>query len=95
MYRQGRSDCKAWGLLFTCLSTRCLQVEIVTGLDLNNFLLDFSRFTNLRGSVETIYSNNSSTFCAAADTLPNSFRKKGTNWVRTLLTRRVKAEVGK
>ena len=91
MYRQGRSDCKAWGLLFTSLSTRCLHVEIVTGLDLNNFLLAFSRFTNLRGSVETIYSDNGSTFCAAADTLPNllgsceftnSLRKKGTNWVR-------------
>ena len=91
MYRQGRSDCKALGLLFTCLSTRCLHVEIVTGLDLNNFLLPFSRFTNLRGSVETIYSDNGSTFCAVADMLPsllgsceftNSLRKKGTNWVR-------------
>ena len=71
MYRQGRSDCKAWGLLFTCLSTRCLHVEIISGLDLNNFLLAFSRFTNLRGSVETIYSDNNTTFCAAADTLPN------------------------
>ena len=70
-YRQGRSDCKAWGLLFTCLSNRCLHVEIVTGLDLNNFLLAFSRFTNLRGSVETIYSDNGCTFCAAADTLPS------------------------
>ena len=91
MFRHGRSDCKAWGLLFTCLSTRCLHVEIVTGLDLNNFLLAFSRFTNLRGSVKTIYSDNGSTFCAAADTLPNllgwceftnSLRKKGTNWER-------------
>ena len=91
MYRQGRSDSKAWRLLFPCFSTRCLYVEIVTGLDLNNFLLAFSRFTNLRGSVEKIYSDNGSTFCVAADTLPNllgsceftnSFRKKGTNWVR-------------
>ena len=91
-YRQGRSDCKAWGLLFTCLSTRCLHVEIVNGLDLNNFLLAFSCFTNLRRSVETIYSDNGSTFCAAVDTLPNllgsceftnnSLCKKGTDWVR-------------
>ena len=73
------------------MSTRCLHVEIVTGLDLNNFLLAFSRFTNLRGHVETIYSDNGSTFCAAADVLPklldspefiNSTRKRGINWVR-------------
>ena len=29
--RQNRSNCKAWGLLFTCLCTRCIHVEIVTG----------------------------------------------------------------
>ena len=69
LYRQNRSECKAWGLLFTCLSTRCLHVEIVTGLDLNNFLLAFLRFTNLRGKVDTIFSDNASTFCAAVNVL--------------------------
>ena len=91
LYRQNRSECKAWGLLFTCLSTRCLHVEIVTGLDLNNFLLAFSRFINLRGKVDTIFSDNASTFCAAANVLPglldstkfaNSVREKGINWVK-------------
>ena len=63
----------AWGLLFTCLSTRCLHVEIVTGLDLNNFLLAaFSRFTNLRGSVETIEMTRADFFEArtAYDSIP-------------------------
>ena len=90
LYRLGRSECKSWGLLFSSLNTRCLHVEIVTGLDLNNFLLAFSRFINLRGSVETIYSNGS-TFCAAAKILPkilcsvefnNSLRKQGINWIK-------------
>ena len=88
LYRQNRSECKAWGLLCTSLSTRCLHVEIVSGLDLNNFLLAFSRFTNLRGKV---FSDNASTFCAAANVLPgfldstefaNSVRQKGINWVK-------------
>ena len=69
-YRQNRSECKAWGLLFSCLCTRCIHVELVTSLDLNSFLLAFTRFTNLRGSVETIYSDNASAFCAASDQLP-------------------------
>ena len=30
LFRQNRSECKAWGLLFTCLCTRCLHVELVT-----------------------------------------------------------------
>ena len=91
LYRSNRSKCKAWGLLFTCMSTRCFHVEIVTGLDLNNFLLAFTRFINLRDSVDTIYSDNGSTFCAAAEALPklldssefvNSVRKRGINWIR-------------
>ena len=76
----------AWGYVSTALNP-----ADATGLDLNNFLLAFSRFTNLRGHVETIYSDNGSTFCAAADVLPklldspefiNSTRKRGINWVR-------------
>ena len=90
-YRQNRSNCKCWGLLFTCLCTRCIHVEIVTSLDLNEFLLEFSRFTNLRGAVDTVYSDNGSTFRAAADRLSsllgstefcNSLRKRNINWVK-------------
>ena len=101
-FRQGRSECKAWGLLFTCLCTRCIHVEILTSLDLNSFLLAFSRFTNLRGNVDTLYSDNGSTFRAAADRLPsllqsnvfqNSLRKK--NWVFIPLIHLVKVVAGK
>ena len=67
--RQNRSNCKAWGLLFTCLCTPCIHAEIVTGLDLNNFVLAFLRFTNLRGEVDTIYSDNGSTTSAGRLTL--------------------------
>ena len=89
-FRQNRSDCKAWGLLFTCLCTRCIHVEIVTSLDLDSFLLASLRFTNLRGAVDTVYSDNGSSFKAAADKLPallgytelhNSLCKKCLNWV--------------
>ena len=90
-FRQNRSDCKAWGLLFTCMCTRCIHVELVTSLDLNSFLMAFSRFVNLRGSVDTIFSDNGSTFCAASEQLPkllqstefhNALRKSNINWTR-------------
>ena len=60
-------------------------------MDLNSFLLAFTRFTNLRVSVETIYSDNASTFCAASDQLPkllsstefhNALRKSKINWIK-------------
>ena len=70
------------------MCTRCIHVELVTSLDLNSFLSAFSRFTNLRGAVDTIFSDNASTFCAAADQRPkllgstefyNSLRKRNIN----------------
>ena len=59
LYKQNRSQCKARGLLFTCLCTaRCVHVEVNTGLDLNNFILSFSRLINLRGPVDTFFSDH-------------------------------------
>ena len=69
--REGLTNRKAWGLLFTCLCARCLHVEVVTSLDLDSFQLAFSCFTNLRGAVDTIYSDNGSTFRAASERLPD------------------------
>ena len=90
-YRKNRSDRKAWGVLFMCLSTRGLHVKLVTSLDLTSFLLAFSRFTNLRGAVDSVVSDNGSTFCASAERLQslltstefhNSLRRSGINWIK-------------
>ena len=60
---------------------------------MNEFLLAFSRFANFRGAVDTVYSDNSLTFRAAADRLSsllgstefcNSLRLHNINWVKIL-----------
>ena len=88
-YVEGRSTKKAWGLLFTCMASRAVHVEIVTSLSLKDFLLAFSRFNNVRERVEVIYSDNGSTFQAASKALPkllhstqlrNSLRGKEIRW---------------
>ena len=65
---------------------RAVHVEIVTSLSLKDFLLAFSRFNDVRGRVEVIYSDNGSTFQAASKAFPkllhstelrNSLRGKG------------------
>ena len=43
-YKEGRSERKAWGLLFTCLSTRAIHVELIISLDLSNFIYLFFYF---------------------------------------------------
>ena len=89
LYKEGRIEKKAWGLLFSCLTIRAVHVEIVTSLDLNTFILAFSRFINLRGPVRSLYSDNGSTFKAAASVLlgllqsqalQSFFRQKELTW---------------
>ena len=79
------------GALISCLCTRCIHVELVTSLDLNSFLLAFLRFTNLRGNIDVIYSDNASTFCAASSQLSdvlgstefhNALRKFDIDWIK-------------
>ena len=55
--------------MFTSGNVELVSVEL--SLDLNGFLLAFFRFTNLRGAVDRLYSDKSTTFCAAADWIPN------------------------
>ena len=85
-YVEGRSTKKAWGLLFTCMSSRSVHVEVFTSLSLKDFLLAFSRFNDVQGKVEVIFLDNSSSFQVASKALPhllkspelrNSLREKG------------------
>ena len=57
-YVERRSTKKAWGLLFTCMSSRSVHVEVVTSLSHLDFLLAFSRFNDVGGKVEIIFSDN-------------------------------------
>ena len=89
IFIEGRSQRKAWGLLFICMSSRTVHVELVTSLSLSEFVLAFNRFSDLRGPVSKIYSDNVSTFQAASKSLPSllkstglktSLRKQGISW---------------
>ena len=42
IFKESRSEGKAWGLLFTCMTTRAIHVELVTSLDLSSFIMAFS-----------------------------------------------------
>ena len=51
------------------MASRAMHVEIVTSLNLKDFLLAFSRFNDVRGKVEVIYSDNCTTFQTTAKIL--------------------------
>lgn len=52
-----RSSGKAYGVLFTDIGSRAVHIEAVYGYDTDSFLLALTRFANIRGWPEKIFSD--------------------------------------
>ena len=48
LIKAGHKTDKRWGLLFKCLTTHCLHIEILTSLDTDSFLMALPLFTACR-----------------------------------------------
>ena len=60
--RRGRSEVKRYGVLFTCLAIRAVDVEVVHSLDTGSFINALIRFIARRGQPKEIRSDNGSNF---------------------------------
>ena len=70
IYVESRCTRKAYGLIFTCVASCAIHVEIATSLTSKVFLF---AFIDIRGKVEIIYFDNGSTFQADAKILTKLF----------------------
>ena len=67
--KQGRKRLKRWGVIFTCLTVRCIHLEIVESCETDSFINAFRRFTNRRGCPKTVYSDCGSNLTGAVNEL--------------------------
>lgn len=54
----GRHHEKRWGVLFTCLVTRGVHVELAASLNTDSCIMSVRNFMSRRGVVKTMYSDN-------------------------------------
>jgi len=63
--RQSKVLEKCYGAIFTCMSTRCVHIELVGDLTSDKFILALRRFISRRGHVKIIMSDNGTNFVGA------------------------------
>lgn len=67
--RGGSANSKRWGVLFTCLVSRAIHVELVEEVSSASFINCLRRFIALRGPVQQIRSDRGTNFIGAVKEL--------------------------
>ena len=72
--KRGRSECKRYGCVFTCLNIRAIHIEKLDDLECDTFINSLRRFIARRGKPSKMLSDNGTTFTASAE-LKRSLRQ--------------------
>ncbi len=73
--REGRSDKKRWGVLFTCLSCRAVHVETANSLSTDSFINAYRRFVGRRGPVRQLRCDRGTNFVGARSELESALQE--------------------
>ncbi len=88
LVKRGHSTLKRYGVLFTCLTTRAVHIEIAHTLDTDSCVNAIRRFMCRRGQVSTISSDNGTNFVAAERELRDAIQQWNQNRIQDTLRQR-------
>ena len=73
--KQGRSQVKRYGCIFTCLVIRAVHIEILHSMETDSFLNALQRFISRRGKPDVIRCDNGTNFVGAERELKEGLQK--------------------
>nr|XP_054753823.1 uncharacterized protein LOC129259573 [Lytechinus pictus] len=83
--RRGRSDIKRYGLIFTCLCSRGIHIEMLDDMTTGAFINALRCFIAIRGAVRQIRCDQGSNFVGARNELQSALREMTSDQVNTYL----------
>jgi hypothetical protein len=73
--KQGRKELKRYGVLFTCLSSRAIHLEVSHTLETDSFLNAFRQFVSRRGPVRELRCDRGTNFVGASTELQKCLKE--------------------
>ena len=86
--KRGRSEVKRYGLLFTCLYSRAIHIELLDDLSTDCFLNALRCFLALRGVVKTIFCDQGTNFVGGNNELKNAMTELDHNKLEVSLSKK-------
>ena len=83
--KRGRSIVKRYGVIFTCMSTRAVHLEVAFSLDTDSCINALRRFISRRGPVKLFVSDNGTNLVAAERELREEIEQWNKNKIMTTL----------
>ncbi|XP_016520269.1 uncharacterized protein LOC107834049 [Poecilia formosa] len=83
--KQGRKEQKRYGLLFTCLSSRAVHIEMLENLSTDSFINGLRCFISLRGAVCKLYCDQGTNFIGAKNELKEALKECDRNALQAFL----------
>lgn len=88
MIREGRRDLKRYGVLFTCMASRAVHIEIACSLSTDSFINALRRFIAVRGPVRQLRSDQGTNFVGAKRELQDCLKEMDNGAVKLFLLER-------
>ena len=85
LVKQGRSTIKRYGVLFTCLVTRAVHLEVAVSLETSDFINVLRRFIARRGQVKVMRSDNGTNFVGAVKELKEATQRWNNHQIEAFL----------
>ena len=73
--RRGAANSKCWGLVFTCLSSRAVHIELLESMDASSFICALRRLFALRGPVSILRCDRGTNFIGGKSELGDALRE--------------------